>query len=155
MNKHDATEMAYKNGYQTGGADAARKILGGIKAKLQKVSFSDIKERFLIFDLIKSYEEDFKQDEGGMHIRVPYAMEIGQKVYSVLDPTLYDGDAVDEECVTDIGLRGFWLTGCRPYCNDHGVFIPWNRVGEDIFLTREEAERDAKRREKEDETDKA
>ena len=77
MGMHDATEMAYKNGYQTGGADAARKILGGIKAKLQKVSFSDIKERFLIFDLIKSYEEDFKQDEGGMHIRVPYAMEIG------------------------------------------------------------------------------
>lgn len=143
MNKHDATEEAYKNGYQTGGADAARKILGGIKAKLQKVSFSDIKERFLIFDLIKSYEEDFKQDEGGMHIRVPYAMEIGQKVYMNI---LYgDFDEEEEyvifECtVSDIGLRGFWISACEPPRNDHGDFVAWNRVGDDVFFTREEAE---------------
>ena len=142
MDEHTAFEQAYKNGYETGGSDAARKILGGIKGKLQKVSFSDIKERFLIFDLIKSYEEDFKRDEGGMHIRVPYVLEIGQKVYSVIDPGWVEIDdvPVDEECVTDIGLRGFWVSGCRPYSGDHGVFIPWNRVGEDIFFTREEAE---------------
>ena len=141
MSFHDATEMAYKNGYETGGADAARKILGGIKAKLQKVSFSDIKERFLIFDLIKSYEEDFKQDEGGMHIRVPYAMEIGQKVYSVL-PRLfeYETDLVSEETVTDIGARGFWISAYVPANDDHGFFFGWDSVGVDIFFTREEAE---------------
>lgn len=151
MGMHDAIEMAYKNGYETGGSDAARKILGGIKGKLQKVSFSDIKERFLIFDLIKSYEEDFKRDEGGMHIRVPYVLEIGQKVYCNI---LY-GDFDEEpeyvvcECaVTDIGLRGFWISACAVPQNDHGDFVAWSRFGDDFFFTREEAEREAKERNK-------
>lgn len=149
MGMHDATEMAYKNGYETGGSDAARKILGGIKGKLQKVSFSDIKERFLIFDLIKSYEEDFKRDEGGMHIRVPYVLEIGQKVYSVLDPRIWDEEElVSEETVTDIGARGFWISARVPAEDDHGDFISWDRVGVDIFFTREEAEKEARTRNK-------
>ena len=141
MNKHDATEIAYKNGFIAGGIAAAKRILGGIGEKLQKAKFSDMKERFILLDLIKSYEEEYKDDECGMHIRVPYRMEIGQKVYSVLDPRIWDeGDLVSEETVTDIGARGFWISACAPAEDDHGDLISWDRVGVDIFFTREEAE---------------
>lgn len=141
MNKHDATEIAYKNGFNAGGIAAAKRILGGIGEKIKKVCFSDIKDRFLLLDLLKSYEEEYKDDECGMHIRVPYKMEIGQKVYSVL-PRLfeYETDLVSEETVTDIGARGFWISARVPAEDDHGFFFGWNRVGVDIFFTREEAE---------------
>lgn len=141
VNKHDATEVAYKNGFDAGARAAAKRILGGIGERLQKAKFSDMKERFILLDLIKSYEEDFKRDECGMHIRVPYKMEIGQKVYSVLDPRIWDEeDLVSEETVTDIGARGFWISARVPAEDDHGDFISWDRVGVDIFFTREEAE---------------
>ena len=141
MNKHDATEIAYKNGFIAGGIAAAKRILGGIGEKIKKVCFSDIKDRFLLLDLLKSYEEEYKDDECGMHIRVPYRMEIGQKVYSVLDPRIWDeGDLVSEETVTDIGARGFWISARVPAEDDHGDLISWDRVGVDIFFTREEAE---------------
>ena len=139
MRMHDATEVAYKNGYEAGEGATAQKILSGIREKIQKVSFSNIKERFLVLDLIKSYEEEYRDREGGMNIRVPYAMEIGQIVYAVLDPTLCDGEIVDEEYVTDIGVRGFWISAKRPYDRDHGNFIAWNQINNDIFFTLEDA----------------
>ena len=140
MRMHDATEEAYKNGYQTGGADAARKILGGIGERLQKAKFTDMKERFILLDQMKSYEEKYKSEQYGMHIRVPYAMEIGQKVYSVIPRIWDEEELVSEETVTDIGARGFWISACVPANDDHGFFLGWDRVGDDVFFTREEAE---------------
>lgn len=141
MNNHDATEIAYKNGFIAGSIAAAKRILGGIGEKLQKAKFSDMKERFILLDLIKTYEEEYKDDECGMYIRAPYKMEIGQKVYSVLDPRIWDeGDLVSEKTVTDIGARGFWISARVPAEDDHGDLINWDRVGVDIFFTREEAE---------------
>ena len=141
MGMHDATEMAYKNGFEAGAKAAAKDILGGIGERLQKAKFTDMKERFILLDQMKSYEEKYKGEQYGMHIRASYAMEIGQKVYSVLDPRIwYEEELVSEETVTDIGARGFWISARVPAEDDHGDFISWNRVGVDIFFTREEAE---------------
>lgn len=151
MVMHDATEIAYKNGFIAGGIAAAKRILGGIGEKLQKAKFSDMKERFILLDLIKSYEEEYKDDECGMHIRVPYVLEIGQKVYCNILYGDFDEDpeyVICECVVTDIGLRGFWISACAVPQNDHGDFVAWSRVGDDFFFTREEAEREAKERNK-------
>ena len=142
MNKHDATEAAYKNGFDSGARAAAKDILAGIGERLRKAKFTDMKERFILLDQMKSYEEKYKGEQYGMHIRVPYNVEIGQKVYSVLDPRIWDEEElVSEETVTDIDARGFWISACVPAEDDHGDFISWDRVGVDIFFTREEAER--------------
>ena len=39
MNEHDATELAYKNGYKKGMADAVRKMVERLKAHLEKPEF--------------------------------------------------------------------------------------------------------------------
>lgn len=63
MNENDAMEIAYKNGFNAGGIAAAKRILRGIGERLQKAKFSDMKERFILLDLIKTYEEEYKDDE--------------------------------------------------------------------------------------------
>ena len=143
MNKHDATEVAYKNGFDAGAKAAAKDILGGIGERLHKAKFTDMKERFILLDQMKSYEEKYKGEQYGMHIRVPYEMKIGQKVY--MNILCGDFDEEEEyvicECtVTDIGLRGFWISAFAVPQNDHGDFVAWNRVEDDVFFTREEAE---------------
>ncbi len=119
MNKQDATEVAYNNGFKAGKDAAAKRILSGIGERLQKARFSNMKERFLILDLIKSYEEEYKGDECGMHIRVPYNVEIGQKEQGM------SRDKQIEEMADDISLRGFWISGFVPPERDHGDFIGW------------------------------
>lgn len=148
MRMHDATEMAYKNGFEAGAKAAAKDILGGIGERLQKAKFSDMKERFILLDQMKSYEEKYKGDQYGMHIRVPYEMKIGQKMFSVL-PADFDEDPRNRICentVTDITLRGFWVSGCLPPEDDCGLFFPWYEVENEVFFTRDEAAQEEKKR---------
>ena len=150
MNINDATEVAYTNGYETGRADATRDILDAIKDKLQRASFSDIKDRFVLLDVLKRFEQHIEHYEGEMHIRVPYAMKLGQKVYMILDKKYTDDGkyGISEETVTDISKRGFFISGHNPAEDDHGEFIEWRKVGVEAFLTPSEADAEIKRREK-------
>lgn len=47
---------------------------------------------------------------------------------------------ISEERVTEVGARGFWLSGVEPAEDDLGVFIPYDEVGSEAFFDRAAAE---------------
>lgn len=61
---------------------------------------------------------------------------IGQMVYIVTDDT---DDPISEEPITEVGTRGFWLSGCVPATDDMGLFIPWTDVGDTVFFRKADA----------------
>ena len=52
MNKHDATELAYKNGYEKGKTDAIRKMQFEINKTLSALCKGDVREIHRIVDQI-------------------------------------------------------------------------------------------------------
>ncbi len=67
--------------------------------------------------------------------------KVGDTVWCVIEDTLAEGGwFISEEHVTDVSIRGIWLSQFAPPEDDHGNLIPWEQVGINTFLTREEAE---------------
>lgn len=77
----------------------------------------------------------------GNAIRIPYNVSIGQKVYALLDEDFSDiiEERVGECTVTEVGSRGFWVSSFVPPQDDMGEFFAWEKVGEEVFFSAEEA----------------
>ena len=76
-------------------------------------------------------------------------VRIGQKVYTLLDQEIWDDDdLIAEELVSEVGSRGFWISSCYPPQDDMGIFFGWDKIGKDVFLSRDEAEKALKKGEK-------
>lgn len=69
---------------------------------------------------------------------------IGNKVYFILpDEIVDDGDdPICELTVTEVGARGFWVSGCDPAEDDMSAFTPWEDLGKTAFFSRSEAEKE-------------
>lgn len=79
-------------------------------------------------------------------------VRIGQKVYTLLDQEIWDDDdLIAEELVSEVGSRGFWISSCYPPQNDMGFFFCWDKIGKEVFLSRDEAEKALKKEKKENE----
>jgi hypothetical protein len=79
-------------------------------------------------------------------------VRIGQRVYTLLDQEIWDGDdLIAEELVSEVGSRGFWISGCNPPQNDMGIFFGWDKIGKEVFLSHDEAEKALKKEKKENE----
>lgn len=77
-----------------------------------------------------------------MLISVPQYLTPGRKVYAMLDEDFcaaFPGDRVCECTVTEVGSRGFWVSSFVPPQDDMGDFFAWEKVGSDVFLSREDA----------------
>ena len=62
-------------------------------------------------------------------INIPYDVMVGQKVYTLLDQEIWDGeDLIAEELVSEVGSRGFWISGCYPPQDDMGIFLAGIRL---------------------------
>lgn len=74
--------------------------------------------------------------------------DVGQTVYILLDDYGMedDEDPISAEPITEVSTRGFWLSGFVGDPDDMTTFVPWERVGVDVFFTREAAERAWKER---------
>ena len=77
----------------------------------------------------------------GMLIRVPYNVVPGQTVYSLIEPEFSNKNEweIDDEVVTEVGSKGFFVSGTRPAEEDMSIFFPWSDVGVEVFLSREAA----------------
>ena len=74
-------------------------------------------------------------------IVLPHRVEIGQEVYALLDKDFSDvpEERIAECTVTEVGSRGFWVSGFVPPQDDMGDFFLWEKVGEEVFFSREDA----------------
>lgn len=88
-----------------------------------------------------------------MLIRVPYHVVPGQKVWAMIEPEFSDDGVweIEEERVTEVRSRGLWVSGCRPSADDFGCFFSWDKIGKEVFLSRDEAEKALKKEKKENE----
>ena len=93
-------------------------------------------------------KENFLRCGGAMLIRVPYDVVPGQTVYSLIEPEYSDNNEweIEDEMVTEVGSRGFFVSGCRPAEEDRAIFFPWSDVGVEVFFSREAAENKIKMR---------
>lgn len=69
-------------------------------------------------------------------------LEIGSTVWVCLDKDICDDpeNLIDENTVTGIGIRGFWVSAYAPAQDDTELFITWDRLEKDVFLSRRAAE---------------
>lgn len=73
--------------------------------------------------------------------------KVGDKVYFVykdeIDENAINGFVISEPVkITEVGTRGFWTSEVSDEeSDDMDDFTPWAWIGEEVFLTREEAER--------------
>ena len=83
---------------------------------------------------------DYLLDNG---VIVP-ALKIGDKVWY---PTACDDEITIEECtVTEVGVRGFWMSGFVPAASDMSLFTPWHELGREVFLSIEKAKEGIKKK---------
>ena len=82
---------------------------------------------------------DYLLDNG---VIVPL-LKIGDKVWYA---TACDDEITIEECtVTEVGVRGFWMSGFVPAANDMSLFTPWHELGREVFLSIEKAKEGIKK----------
>ncbi len=66
--------------------------------------------------------------------------KVGDKVYALLEDDFpVHKWYLSEEVVSDVSVRGIWLSGVVPAQDDHGIFCEWSEVGVEIFLSRDQA----------------
>lgn len=73
---------------------------------------------------------------------------IGDKMYFILDDEFVDeGDDPIGECtVTEVGARGFWVSGSDPAEDDMSDFTPWEDLGKTAFFSRSDAEKEYRKK---------
>ena len=67
-------------------------------------------------------------------------ISVGQTVCMLLEDTDKETDPISVEVITEVGTRGFWLSGFTPSRDDMSVFVPWEDVGTRAFFSRYSAE---------------
>lgn len=68
--------------------------------------------------------------------------KVGDKLYCIIDGLILDEESfVSEETVSEVGSRGYWLSGCVGGGDDMAIFEPWETIGKTAFRSREEAEK--------------
>lgn len=72
---------------------------------------------------------------------MPYNVVPGQTVYSLIEPEFSNKNEweIDDEVVTEVGSRGFFISGNRPAEEDMSIFVSWEEIGKEVFLSRNEA----------------
>lgn len=72
---------------------------------------------------------------------------IGDKVYFILDDDIVDdGEFICECTVTEVGSRGFWVSGSDPAEDDMSDFTPWDELGKTAFFSRSDAEKEYRKK---------
>lgn len=67
--------------------------------------------------------------------------DVGDTLYFVLEDDIPEHRFyISEERVTEVCSKGFFISACFPAQDDLGEYFSWDSIGEEIFLTREEAE---------------
>jgi len=79
-------------------------------------------------------------------IALPHPMKIGDKIYHVLLDESVGSWFISEDTVTDVSIKGVWVSGFDPPQDDEGWLIRWEKFGKNDdgaipCFTREEAER--------------
>lgn len=78
--------------------------------------------------------------------------KVGDFVYFVLEDAIAPGGwFISKERVTEIGSRGFFVSGYVGEEDDISVFRPWDELGKSVFLTQKDAERAKLRMQKSEE----
>lgn len=74
--------------------------------------------------------------------------KIGQTVYILLDDYGIEDaeELISAETITEVGTRGFWLSGSLDDPEGMDILIRWERIGVDVFFTRKAAEKALKER---------
>ena len=76
-------------------------------------------------------------------------ISVGGEVHIIIEDKLCEGGIYsDPHTVTEVGSRGFWLSAYDPPRDDMSDFIDWSELGKTVFLSRQEAERAMKERNK-------
>ena len=67
--------------------------------------------------------------------------KVGDFVYFVLEDAIAPGGwFISKERVTEIGSRGFFVSGYVGKEDDISVFRPWDELGKSVFLAEKDAE---------------
>ena len=66
--------------------------------------------------------------------------KVGDTVFAVLYDGIVEEWYISEETVTEVGSKGFYLSGYCPPRDDMTTFINYKEFGKEFYLTREEAE---------------
>lgn len=85
-------------------------------------------------------------------IELPYALRVGDCVFFIFEDDDCDANAIngwvigEPQPITEIGSRGFWLSGFNDDRTRMDDFIPYEEIGKTFFLTPEAAEKALKER---------
>ena len=76
----------------------------------------------------------------------------GDKVYNVLYDDETDQHIVDEQTVTEVGINGVFVSAAWPAGDDYGDYLPYTDLGDEWFLSNEDAYKERDRREDNEQT---
>ena len=78
---------------------------------------------------------------------LPVPCKIGDKVYNVLYDDETDQHIVDEQTVTEVGINGVFVSAAWFAPDDFGDYLPYTDLGDEWFLSNEDAYKERDRRE--------
>lgn len=78
----------------------------------------------------------------------PLPCKIGDKVYTVFYDDETEQHIVDELTVIEVGINGIFVSACYFLADDFGDYLPYAELGEEWFLSKEDAYKERDRRDR-------